>query len=836
MIIGVNWLKKFAKIGDIKIEDLCEKIGARLVEIESVENLAQKYKDVIVAKVVKCEKIPETHLSLCKIDDGQVRENVERDADGLVQVVCGAPNVRENLLVTWLPPETIVPETFATDDEFQLTSRKLRGEISHGMLASPRELGLWDEHEGILEIDENLAKPGDSFAKICELNDYLLEVENKSLTHRPDCFGIVGFAREVAAICDAEFTPPEYFANKIELENTEKKLTSPTVEIANAELCNRYECVVLANVDGARKSSLLRETYLSRSGMRPISASVDITNYMMLESGQPLHAFDYDKLCQVSPTKKPDILVRAAKSGEKLELLDGKIIELADQDIVVCAGNSRNSVPIALAGAMGGMSTEIDDSTKNILLESATFNLYNLRGTQFRHGIFSEAITRFTKGQPAELCDHVIREASKQFCKFANAKIASDIVDNFAKKVENPEIAVKIFDVNSLLGTKITVGEMEKVLKNLGYKIEFREEKTDAEMFATAPWWRTDVKIREDVIEDIGRVLGFDNIAPTLPARDFAAVEQNAELDLKANIRETLASFGANEVLTYSFISEDLLAKVGQDSRNSYKIVNSISPKLQFVRQQLTPSLLEKVYENWRAGNRDFALFELNQTFRKEKGLTEEKVPVFSDNLAFAIALEDQSAPFYVAKKYAENLAERLHIKFDFREVANNKMPMHENFFEPKRTAEIWLNDTQIGVIGELKNSVSRNLKLPENVAAFEIGLGALLENLPPNGASFYQPISRFAGTSRDLTLHVSMGKAYATVESVIREILTNLPENFAWNLTPVDIFAPNTETKNLTFHLEIADHDKTIDTRFVAEVIDKIAKAVSEKLDAKII
>ena len=863
MIISVNWLKNFAKIDGIPIDDLCQKIGARLVEIESVENLAKKYADVIIAKVVSCVAIPDTHLHLCKIDDGGVAKNVPRDENNFVQVVCGAPNVRENLLVAWLPPDSIVPETFATDDEFKLTSRKLRGEISHGMLASPRELGLWDEHEGILEIGGTdlhpmiganadfrgqplngnwgaEIKPGASFAKLFALDDYLLEVENKSLTHRPDCFGVVGFAREVAAITSVEFTPPEWFREKIDLKIDAKNLAQPTVKIADAELCNRYECVILADVDGAAQSSGHVKTFLARAGMRPISAAVDITNMLMLESGQPLHAFDYDKLCQVSPTQNPDILVRAAKTGEKLELLDSREITLDAKDIVICAGDSRKSVPIALAGAMGGKSTEIDAQTKNVLLESATFNLYNLRGTQFRHGIFSEAITRFTKGQPAELTDYVVRWAARQFTQFTGAKIASEIVDNYAKKTENPVVDWSADDVNQVLGTNYSYLEIEKTLRDLGYAIWCdcgKTDKCDCEVVhCRAPWWRTDVHIREDVVEDVGRVRGFDNISPTLPRRDFAPSAKNPLYDLQQKIRETLASFGANEILTYSFISEEMLKKAGQTPANSYKIVNSISPDLQYFRQSLTPSLLAKSYENLRAGYDNFALFELNQIAQKSDGLTDEKVPVMKNKLAFVLVRKnDENAAFYDAKNYLQKLLAKLGVAADFREI--QPLSGVAKPFEPKRAAGVWSpnSDTAIGCAGEFRAAVLRNFKLPNFCAGFEISVDNLLTILPKNSVD-YQPVAKYQGTARDLTLQVKRDKTFAEVENLLRENLAKLPPNFTAEISPRDIFAPDETRKNVTFHIEFTDREKTIDAKFVAKIMDEIAQAARKQLDAKTI
>ncbi|HEY5695736.1 MAG TPA: phenylalanine--tRNA ligase subunit beta, partial [Candidatus Saccharimonadales bacterium] len=414
MIISINWLKKFTDI-DVPVDELATLIGARLVEIEEVIDYGAKYKDVIVAKVMECKALEGSdHLNVTKLDDGGKVADVERDENGYVQVVCGAPNVHEGLVVAWLPPKSVVPETYGNSEPFVLDARKLRGVMSNGMIASPRELALFDEHEGILELDANL-KPGASFAESYELNDYLLDIENKSLTHRPDAFGIIGFAREVAAIQGKAFHTPEWLANVTpDFGPKQGDVTAPTVTIEDESLCDRYQAVVLSGADGAAKSPLWLQTYLARVGIRPISAVVDVTNYLMVLTGQPLHAFDYDKLIAAGGGKA-DIHVRAGRTGETLELLDGRRIALTHDDIVIAAGDTA----IGLAGAMGGANTEIDATTKNIIIESATFNLYNLRGTQMRHGIFSEAITRFTKGQPAALAAPVLADAVRLMGEYA---------------------------------------------------------------------------------------------------------------------------------------------------------------------------------------------------------------------------------------------------------------------------------------------------------------------------------------------------------------------------------------------------------------------------------
>ena len=584
MRISLNWLKKFVNI-TVSNEDLIRLIGARLVEVEGVIDETHKYDNIYIVKVESAEKIPDTHLTLCQINNG---------GSELIQVVCGAPNVREGMFAVWIAPGAVVPASIHEDAPFVIGKRKMQGYESNGMLAGADELDFDDKHEKIVEIDPAMAKAGDSLADVFDLNDLILEIENKSLTHRPDCFGIIGFAREVAGILGQKFIEPEFLFKETVFpegflvetkDGVKSKDGEIEVKISDSKICPRYTGALVKVVEATAEEKYLSEMQieLAKSGMMTKSKIVDITNYLMLLTGQPLHAFDGDKFLMVGGTDFPMINVRLANAGEKIILLDDKEIELNENDIVVCS----NDVPVALAGAMGGKSTMIDEDTKNVILESASFSLYNLRKTQMSHGIFSEAITRFTKGVPAGGTFNVLAEAVKEI----GAKpLALD--DYFPGWQSASVVKVKIDEINDLLGTTYEKELIVKTLENVGFGIRLEGN----EMLVTAPLWRTDIHIKEDVIEEVGRLLGYDNISHTLPQHRTA--NKNQMLELKNFVRNTMSNFGANELLTYSFVSEKLIKKAGQDANNSYKIVNSISPELQYVRQSIVPSLLDKAYMN----------------------------------------------------------------------------------------------------------------------------------------------------------------------------------------------------------------------------------------------
>lgn len=832
MKISLNWLKQYVNIPEtVSDEELIRLIGARLVEVEGVIDETHKYDKILVVKVESCEKIPETHLSLCQINNG---------GEELVQVVCGAPNVHAGMLAAWIAPGAVVPASVHEDAPFVIGKRKLRGYESSGMLAGADELDFGDDHSGIAEIDPTMAKPGDLLADVFGLNDLILEIENKSLTHRPDTFGIVGFAREVAGIlgikfdCDLLKNLKTVFRGDPEPGKARTSATTPVatgvvdapreksvssflntsniIKVSiDEEICPRYTAAVLEKHGEIEKKYLTWiDTMLCKAGMRPVDPIVDATNFVMLLTGQPLHAFDYDKFVQVCGGE-PEIVVRRARAGEKIVLLDEKEIGLNENDIVICAGEK----PVALAGAMGGKATAIDENTRKIILESATFSLYNLRKTQMAHGIFSEAITRFTKGQPA-----AGTLAAAEACAGMLARGFKVVggADTYPQPQKPIVVKITTDEINGLLGTEYAPELIVQTLANVGFEVEVEGENgseakvetkaknvidaevgvdekkkaTNKNLTIKSPDWRTDIRIKEDIIEEVGRLLGYDNIEPTLPRHKTA--EKNELLDLKKQIRESLARFGANEVLTYSFVSGKLLEKVGQSAEQSYKIVNSISPELQYVRQSVAPSLLEKTYLNEKLPVEKFAIFEMNQAFSRQWGMNDEGVPAGRNKLGFVIAeRKNAGTAFYAAKKYVAELLKEFNVEPEFvpfEKVKKSEKMAEQTPFEPKRSAEILVDGEYLGVIGEFKNSVRHEFKLAPYLAGFEIDLDVLMAKKTHEKKLDFRKLKH-----EDITIETD--KTYA---EVLEEIKAKYPEA---KITPGVIYqAEGQTTKKMTFHL----------------------------------
>lgn len=778
MKISLNWLKKFVKI-DLPDDELVRLIGARLVEVEGVVDESHKYDNIYIVRVESAEHIPDTHLHLCKINVGERQDlaKVAYDENGLVQVMCGAPNVRAGMLAVWIAPGAVVPASVHEDAPFVIGKRKMLGQYdSYGMLAGADELDFDDAHTSIAEIDPSMAAPGDLLADKFELCDKILEIENKSLTHRPDCFGMIGFAREVAGILGQEFSYEEALSHN----SSRSKEKSPIdISIQDAEICPRYTAMVLEKHGELKRKYLTwQDTVLCKSGMRPVDPVVDATNYLMLLTGQPLHAFDYDKFVTVGGSNKPKVIVRLAREGEKLILLDGKEIMLNSNDIVI----TSNDVPVALAGAMGGANTAIDENTRNIILEAATFSLYNLRKTQMAHGIFSEAITRFTKGQPAYQCLAVAEDFA---ALVGDGYRPVGVADCYSASETDNVVKIQLAEINDLLGTEYTEKQVIKTLENVGFVVKTKRGQLEVKV----PAWRTDIHIKEDIIEEVGRLLGYDNIEPTLPRH--ATAERNKLWEMKTRLREALSRFGGNEVLTYSFVSEKLLKKAGISSDNSYKIVNSISPELQYVRQSLVPSLLDKAYMNQKLPVDEFAIFEINKVYQKAWEMNDEGVPVERMDVGLVLAERKGTGDaYYVAKCFAERLLAELNIIAEFASLdGSDAMSVP---FEPKRAAAIMVNGEQIGVVGEFKNSIRRSFKLAEYLAGFEMDVEKLLELSGEKRVSGNFEIR----DKQDIT--ITTAKSYG-------ETLAELQEKYLEaKITPVAIYQPDGDVnKNITFHLE---------------------------------
>lgn len=832
MKISLNWVKQFTDV-NLSVDELVTKIGAQLGAVEEVTDLGQKYQGILVAKVVSCEKHPDADkLNVCKIDDGSKAEGVARDENGHVQVVCAAPNVRKDLIVAWLPPGSTVPSTF-DKDPFVLEARELRGVVSNGMLASASELGLSDDHSGIIELDTPV-EPGTPFAEAYELDDHIIEIENKMFTHRPDGFGILGVAREIAGIQNIPFKSPDWYLRSLDrIKPSQKKLP---LEVKNEadQLVPRFMAIAMADVRMG-PSPLIIQTYLSRVGLKPINNIVDVTNYLMVLTGQPLHAYDYDKVAAKSGDI-PVLIAREAHQGEKIKLLNGKEPSFDPPTVVIATDKEA----IGVGGVMGGSDTEVDDSTKNIIIECANFDMYSIRKTAMKYGLFTDAVTRFNKGQSRLQNDIVLEEAVATVQYVSGGQVASEVVD-VKTELQKPEpVRVTNEFVNVRLGLDLPAEDMARLLENVEFMVEVRGD----ELAVTPPFWRTDIEIPEDIVEEVGRLYGFDHLPVVLPKRTITPAEHNDMLEIKGSIRDVLSRAGANEVVTYSFVHGDLLKKVGQDPDKAFQLSNALSPDLQYYRQSLTPSLLDKVHQNIKAGYGQFALFEIGKSHIKgEQDRKEESVPMEFNavSLVFAgDAKETKSykgAAYYQAIKYLDNLLGTLGVTGITKEPFSPETDHSEVWkltaapYDPARSAV--LRDEQgraLGVVGEFKRSVANSLKLPAFAAGFEIAL------LPFKGGTDvrYKPLSRFPKVEQDISLKVNQETTFGQLANMLQASLTELTdEHMQASLAPLDIYQKG-DVKHYTFRLTVSHTQKTLKATEVNELLDKLAERAHQSFGAE--
>jgi len=834
MKVSLNSIKQFTHV-DLSIDELVVKINAQLGGVEEVINLGERYIGATIVRIISCEDHPNAdRLHICMVDDGGVTKDVERDADGYVQVVCGAPNARAGIFVVWLPPGSTVPTSFSDNEPFVLGARELRGKMSNGMLASPKELGIGESHDGILEIDENEWSPigteivpGLSFARAYGLDEYVIDIENKMFTHRPDCFGVLGVAREIAGIQQHTFSSPEWYTAEMDFVSGYGLELSVTNEATEA--VPRFMAVAIKNVE-VKPSPLWLQCELIRLGSKPINNIVDVTNYCMLLTGQPLHAYDYDKI----GTKK--LSARFAHDGERASLLNGKTIALTGEDVVVTNGETV----IGLGGVMGGGDSEVSNETKNIILECATFDMYKIRKTSMRHGLFTDAVTRFNKGQSPLQNTHVMSVALASLKDVAGGEVASQLFDASAELRPTMPISLDTSFINERLGTALGADEAAKLLAN----VEVETIISKNTLTVKPPFWRTDIELPEDIVEEVGRLYGFDNLPRELPVRSMMPATKNPLFESRRIIRDVMSRAGANEILTYSFVHENLVKRSSQDITEAFKLSNALSPDLQYYRLSVLPSLLEKVNSNIRAGHDEFLLYEIGKAHGKSE-IDEDGLPKELGRVAGVFAANKKvetyytGAPFYVALRYVRELLALTASQNDvsFRTFDEAGLQNHVMFtqlcapFDANRSAVVYVGQKPVGVVGEMKSSVRKGMKLPDYTAGFELFLSTFDEITQKS----YQPLSRFPGITQDISLKVSEKTKFADVASIVDDELQNLSSEYVVQSSVLNIYqAEENDTKTITFRIKVTNYEKTLKDSDVSAITDQIAKQAAQKINAK--
>lgn len=726
----LSWLKWYVPF-ELDPHTLCHRMTLAGVEADKIE-VRGGWDGVVVGLVKAVNPHPNAdRLRLATVDYGA----------GEMTVVCGAPNVAAGQKIAFARAGAKLIDGH-TGKPAVLKPAKIRGVESQGMVCSEKELGLSQEHEGILVLPSEAAigTPLDAV-----LGDAVIDFAVAA--NRPDCLSMLGLAHEVAALTGGKVREPT-----LRYPETGEAIQKKTrVEILDADLCPRYIAGLATGVKIGPSPKWMQDR-LTAAGMRPINNIVDITNYVMLEFGQPLHAFDYDLLTEHR------IVVRRAKAGETITTIDGQERKLTPSMLVI-ADAAR---PVALAGVMGGARSEVSERTTNVLLESAAFNNINIRRTSRDIGLRSEASSRFEKGLSAELPIYAARRAMQLFVELCGGTAAQGLVDIYPGKAPQRRVRVTGHRASALLGVRLTSSDLTPVLRSLGCDIHHA---SDDALEVTPPYWRMDLNIENDLVEEYVRIKGFDSIPTAKLSGAVPAFEPSPLLALKERLRDLLAGAGLQEVITYSLTNQAGQALSG--GGNGLRILNPLASDQEELRLNLRHGLLKTLAINQRNQENGVCLFELGRIYIPRS----EELPDEREILGVLLSgprddlhwrRTQESLDFFDAKGLIESLLAELRLKATFA-------PTKDAILHPGKTAAITLGKTQVGVVGEVHPKFARAFDLLERSAAyFEIDLQALLEAMLKDERR-YQAVGRFPSVLRDLAIVVDKALPAEQVAAVIR-------------------------------------------------------------------
>jgi phenylalanyl-tRNA synthetase beta chain len=740
MKVSLKWLRDYV---DIKLapEELAEMLTMSGLEVKVIHATGSAWDHVVIGEVIALNPHPNAdRLKLATVDLGTEQ----------VTTVCGAPNIGLGQRVPFahIGARLIDPHT---EETVLLKPAKIRGVASEGMVCSEKELGISDSHEGILVLPSEapIGTP---------LGDYLGDVifDLDVTPNRPDCLSVIGVAREIAALTGEPLHLP-----KIDYKETEESIDSfASVDIADPDLCPRYCASLISGIKIAPSPGWLQQR-LNSCGMRPINNVVDVTNYVMLEYGQPLHAFDYRKL------KGRQIIVRRAGNGETITTLDGSKRAL-NPDILVIADKEE---AVAVAGIMGGLDSEVMGQTDAILLESANFNQATIRRGCSRLQFQSEASIRFDKGLNSELPLLPLKRATQLLLELAGGKVAKNIIDVYPRKSKPEPILISAREVERLSGLKVNLNEILKILKALGF--ECQKGDSGSQISVSVPYWRSDVKCSTDLVEEVVRIIGYEKIPITklgspLPQQKSRLSPSARQSNLKEKLRNILTGFGFQEILTYSLVSLEKLQKLSPKLELKIpplKVANPMTREQEYLRTSLRAGLLSTLSHNQKFEQAGIRLFEIGKVFLpKGKDLPEERdmlcAVLGGSRAELSWQADKGSLDFFDAKGVVENLLNQWGLKASF-DIGDDEILF------PGRGADIIVEDDKVGIVGDVHPRIAQAFELSDAVCLMEIDLEKLLTKIIK--VKEYQPIPRFPSVTRDIALVLDEQVSYRTVENIIQ-------------------------------------------------------------------
>ena len=808
MKVSLNWLKTFVDI-DRNADELAELITKSGVEIGEVTYLDNEISKLVVAEVKTCVDHPDSdHLHLCE---------VTTDGTNTLQVVCGASNVAAGQKVVYAQVGATLP------NGIKIKEAKLRGIDSYGMLCGMSELGVEEAllHEadkiGIKVLPEDAPLGADAIHYL-GLDDVILDLD---LTpNRTDCLSIYGVALEVAALLDKPIKPLE-----VTLGKTSESADYVEIEALDEEASSFYSASLIEGVKVSR-SPLWLETRLQSAGVRPISNVVDITNYVMLETGQPLHAFDYQKL----PQKK--LSVRLATSGEKLTTLDGEERNLTDGMIVIADGGT----PIALGGVMGGLSTEVEDNTTNILLEAALFHGTKIRRTAQALALRSESSLRNEKGLPMNNTTLAAFRAMGLLEKYAGGKVEQPLVYKGKEEKEKRTVVLRVARVAEVLGFSLEKEDIIHLLERLHF---ICHEKDEASLIVEVPYRRLDVAIEEDLLEEIARLYGYDNIPTKLPKLEVSLGGLNKKQKFNYKIKHVLAELGLYEIITFGFYHEkhhDYLRFDKEDRRRqTIAIKNPLSEDLAVMRTTLLGNLLGAVQANRYKQAEDIGLFELGRVFLK--GETFDETTLAEEKMTLALALSGKTKNHWLSKDKAydyydlKGIVESLFSHLSLEEVRYEAL-RDDPTYHPGQSARIFVGERLIGKLGAVHPEVANAYDLKQGVFVAELDIEAMLLSQSP--LIQFKEVSKYPVTTRDMAILVEEKVSFSSVEKAIHQ--AKIP--FLISVDFFDIYRDEKlgeGKKSFAFALRFQSSEETLTDEVVDKAFHAILSSIEEKTGGKL-
>ena len=810
MKVSLNWIRDYVQLpADADLKKLAYDLTMSTVEVEDATDLGASFHDMVVGVINTIEQHPNADkLKVCKTDIGGRVEDI----------VCGGSNLREGMKVAVALPGAMC-KWHGEGDLVEIKKSKLRGVDSYGMICGAVEIGLADlfptkEEAHILDLSDFDAPAGTPLADALDLNDIILEIDNKSMTNRPDLWGHYGIAREIAALYDLPMTQFPHFDRNV--ENT----SGFHVTVEDAERCPRMTGTQIENVC-VKPAPYWMQVRIWKTGMRPINALVDITNYVMLATGQPSHAYDSDHIAG-------HIIVRRAKAGETLTLLNGKELPLSTDDLTI----ADDAGIVGLAGVMGGAKDSILPTTSKVILEIANFQAAGIRRTALRYDNRTEASARYEKAIDPERCDQALDLSMQLFSQLYPEMKVTGLVDQYPEHLKPAEIDVALSWLERRLGKRLPPDEIKHKMELLGYGITFNGDN----MHVVVPTWRStgDVSIQADIMEEVARMYGYENFEAEPITTTFDGAINQLDKDLERRIKEYLAiRCGMQEIFTYPWMEESYVNAVLQSTEGILSLSTPPSPAERFVRSSLLPNLCKAVVKNERYFD-EFSIFETAQVFRDENYTSpydpREKLPSQRKNVAGAFATTDKdiTALFRKAKGVVEMMARYVHMEaLTFKQA--EKPVWADNV--------VWLNiyrgDEKVGDLALLAKKVSMACGIKNmNVMLFQLDQGSLVPL--KSRTNTFTHLAEYPMTDYDISLLVDGSVQWKDVAQTVRGIKSELLHGAAF----VDEYRGKqvpAGKKSLTLRLAIGSKDKTLTSAEIEEVASGVLNKIAKRFGAEL-